>query len=58
MKRLIVTGGAGFIGSALVRSLLADMPADDAAKVEVIDHLLTGHSEKLAAVRSKIDMHQ
>ncbi len=58
MKRLIVTGGAGFIGSALVRSLLADMPADDAAKVEVIDNLLTGHPENLAEVRSKIEMHQ
>jgi UDP-glucose 4-epimerase len=54
MKRLIVTGGAGFIGSALVRSLLADSEG----AVEVIDNLLTGHQENLADVRSEIELHR
>ena len=39
MKKYIVTGGAGFIGSALVRDLLR---LGDGS-VEVIDNLSTGH---------------
>ena len=35
-QRLLVTGGAGFIGSAFVRALLAD---HDAATVTVLDKL-------------------
>ncbi len=54
MKRLIVTGGAGFIGSALVRSLLSDCDG----KVEVIDNLLTGHESNLTEVRSEIELHR
>ncbi len=54
MKRLIVTGGAGFIGSALVRSLLSD----GEGKVEVIDNLLTGHESNLTEVRSGIELHR
>ncbi len=51
MKRYIVTGGAGFIGSALVRQLLAET----GAHVRVIDNLLTGHSKNLDEVRSRIE---
>ena len=44
MKRnILVTGGAGFIGSALVIKLLND-PANH---VVVVDNLLTGHQENL-----------
>jgi UDP-glucose 4-epimerase len=54
MKRFIVTGGAGFIGSALVRGLLAD----DEGPVEVIDNLLTGFERNLEDVRSRIQLHR
>ena len=54
MKRYIVTGGAGFIGSMLVRRLLATGDAE----VEVVDNLLTGHSENLAEVSGRIGFHQ
>ena len=54
MKRYIVTGGAGFIGSALVRQLLE---LGD-GKVEVIDNLLTGHERNLDDVRSRVDLHR
>jgi UDP-N-acetylglucosamine/UDP-N-acetyl-alpha-D-glucosaminouronate 4-epimerase len=43
MKKFIVTGGAGFIGSALVRGLLAQ----GNAAVEVIDNLSSGHARNL-----------
>src|SRR3984957_598423 len=51
MTRYVITGGAGFIGSALVRSLLA---AGD-AQVRVIDNLLTGHEANLDEIRSRIE---
>jgi nucleoside-diphosphate-sugar epimerase len=51
MKRYVVTGGAGFIGSALVRSLLARGDG----QVSVIDNLLTGYQANLEEVRSLID---
>lgn len=54
MKRAVVTGGAGFIGSALVRRLLAD----GGVEVRVVDSLLTGHSKNLDEVRSRIDFVQ
>jgi nucleoside-diphosphate-sugar epimerase len=47
----VVTGGAGFIGSAIVRSLLKE----GAGKVVVIDNLLTGHEKNLEEVRQSID---
>jgi nucleoside-diphosphate-sugar epimerase len=50
MKHYVVTGGAGFIGSALVRALVA---LGD-GQVRVIDNLLTGHEKNLDEVRSRI----
>ncbi len=43
MRSILVTGGAGFIGSALVRKLLTD----SSNKIIVVDNLLTGDIEKL-----------
>lgn len=54
MKKYVVTGGAGFIGSALVRGLLA--LAD--GSVEVIDNLSTGRPQNLAEVSSQVAFHQ
>lgn len=54
MKTFVVTGGAGFIGSALVRALLADGKGD----VVVIDNLLTGHERNLAEVQDRIQIHR
>ena len=51
MTRYVVTGGAGFIGSALVRALLARGDG----QVRVIDNLLTGREANLAEVRSRIE---
>ena len=47
VKRVLITGGAGFIGSHLTESLLARGDA-----VTVIDDESTGRAENLAAVRS------
>jgi nucleoside-diphosphate-sugar epimerase len=54
MPRQIVTGGAGFIGSTIVRALLDQ----GGAEVEVIDNLMTGHEENLAEVRGSIVFHK
>ena len=43
LKRVLVTGGAGFIGSHLCRRLLAE-----GCEVIVFDNLLTGHMENVA----------
>ena len=51
MSHYVVTGGAGFIGSAIVRSLLRE----GATKVVVIDNLLTGYERNLEEVRRSID---
>jgi len=51
MSHYVVTGGAGFIGSAIVRKLLAE----NASKVIVIDNLLTGYERNLEEVRGKVD---
>ncbi len=45
MSHYVVTGGAGFIGSALVRALLAN-----GKSVHVIDNLSTGKLENLEEV--------
>jgi nucleoside-diphosphate-sugar epimerase len=50
MKKYVVTGGAGFIGSAVVRGLLAR----NDGTVEVIDNLSTGQKENLAEVASRV----
>jgi UDP-glucose 4-epimerase len=50
-KRFIVTGGAGFIGSALVRTLL------EHGRVAVIDNLLTGSEDNLKEVRGQVEFH-
>jgi UDP-glucose 4-epimerase len=54
MGETVVTGGAGFIGSCLVRSLLKD----GAPRVRVIDNLDTGHRENLAEVAGRVDFHE
>ncbi|HEY1342021.1 MAG TPA: SDR family oxidoreductase [Bryobacteraceae bacterium] len=51
MSHYVVTGGAGFIGSAIVRALLRE----GASRVVVIDNLLTGRESNLDEVRSSID---
>jgi UDP-glucose 4-epimerase len=54
MSGFLVTGGAGFIGSALVRGLLAA----GADRVAVVDNLLTGHEKNLAEIRGAVDFHR
>jgi|SRR5689334_9691330 len=49
--KFVVTGGAGFIGSALVRNLL------QRGKVVVVDNLLTGKQSNLKEVRDRIEFH-
>ncbi len=52
MKKYVVTGGAGFIGSTLVRTLLKQ-----GGQVAVIDNLLSGREKNLEEVRDRIDLH-
>jgi len=51
MSHYVVTGGAGFIGSAIVRKLLDE----GARSIVVIDNLLTGRERNLEEIRSRID---
>ena len=53
MSRIIVTGGAGFIGSALVRALLAE-----GRRVHVIDNLATGNLDNLEEVADQITVYE
>lgn len=48
-KNVLVTGGAGFIGSHLVEKLVAA-----SARITVLDSFVTGSMENLAAVQHKI----
>jgi len=54
MKNVLVTGGAGFIGSALVRGLLADAEVE---RVVVADNLIAGKEENLAEVIDSVEFH-
>ncbi len=50
MRKVLVTGGAGFIGSHLVDALV-----ERGMQVRVLDNLLTGQLENLEQSRNKID---
>ena len=52
MKKYVVTGGAGFIGSALVRTLLAA-----GGEVHAIDNLLSGREKNLDEIRDRVTLH-
>src|SRR5690349_11242935 len=52
MIRSVVTGGAGFIGSSLVRGLLRR-----GHEVEVVDNLSTGRAENLDEVSDRVTLH-
>ncbi len=52
MSKYVVTGGAGFIGSALVRGLLRQ----GASNVVVIDNFSSGRAENLEDVVSSIEI--
>ncbi|MEX0876523.1 MAG: NAD-dependent epimerase/dehydratase family protein [Phycisphaerales bacterium] len=52
-RRVLVTGGAGFIGSHLVEHLLAQ-----GASVTIIDNLSTGRRSNLAPVIDRVDFIQ
>jgi UDP-glucose 4-epimerase len=50
MRKVLVTGGAGFIGSHIVDALV-----ERGLQVRVLDNLSTGRLENLEASRNKID---
>jgi len=52
VPKVLVTGGAGFIGSHLVEQLVRD-----GAEVRVLDDLSTGNLDNLASVLDRIEFH-
>jgi nucleoside-diphosphate-sugar epimerase len=52
MSRIVITGGAGFIGSALARAALLRSEL-----VTIVDNLLTGKRENLAEIQDRVDFH-
>lgn len=53
MSHYVITGGAGFIGSAIARALLKE----GARRIVVIDNLLTGNEANLEEIRPSIEFH-
>ncbi|MFQ5453603.1 MAG: NAD-dependent epimerase/dehydratase family protein, partial [Candidatus Zixiibacteriota bacterium] len=53
MKKIVVTGGAGFIGSHLVKALVRGNN-----KVSVVDNFSTGRKENLQGVLKDIKLHR
>src|ERR1035438_7977067 len=53
MTTYLITGIAGFIGSALARAVLAQ-----GDKVRGVDNLSTGRAENLAEIRHRIDLRE
>lgn len=51
--KVVITGGAGFIGSALVRALAAEGAA---SPIVVLDNLSTGKASNLAGVAGPIEL--
>src|SRR5947209_4441553 len=54
MRKLVITGGAGFIGSALTRALAEERDTD----VVIIDSLLTGKRENIAGLNERVRLHE
>jgi UDP-glucose 4-epimerase len=52
MSKIVVTGGAGFIGSCLVRKLIES----GAKRVTVLDDLSSGKESNLQEVRNRVDL--
>lgn len=55
MKKFLVTGGAGFIGSNFIRGLIKSFPN---AEIRVIDNLSTGKLDNLKEIRHKIKFYK
>ena len=53
-EKVVVTGGAGFIGSQIVRALLAQ----GVGPVDVIDNFYSGKRENLEEVASRVTIHE